>query len=124
MTGAGREQQAGALPADGRRRAWRNAQATPHARWNGTPIAEAQVASLVDAEVTPRSPDGLTILTAHGQRRNSAGRIVMLPSRLMLVRHRADEGFETRIEAVRTAYKERFDQDSVMRIDGVSCVFF
>ena len=31
---------------------------------------------------------------------------------------------EARIEAIRAAYKTRFRQESVMRVDGVSCVSF
>ena len=36
----------------------------------------------------------------------------------------ADGTSDADIEAIRSAYKQRFDQESVLRIDSVSCVSF
>jgi hypothetical protein len=33
-------------------------------------------------------------------------------------------GADARIEAIRSAYRQNFDQESVMRVDGLSCVSF
>jgi hypothetical protein len=41
-----------------------------------TPIGEEEWAAFVAAEITPRFPDGLTILTGYGQWRDATGTIV------------------------------------------------
>jgi hypothetical protein len=38
--------------------------------------------------------------------------------------YRRDADSETGIEAIRQAYKAQFQQESVLRVDGVSCVSF
>jgi hypothetical protein len=49
-----------------------------------TPISEEEWAAFVAAEITPRFPDGLTILTGYGQWRDATGTIVKETSRLLL----------------------------------------
>src|SRR5690606_41197674 len=40
-------------------------------RPGGAPVTEAEWAAFLDEKVTPRFPDGLTVLTGNGQWRNS-----------------------------------------------------
>ena len=91
---------------------------------SGGEVSEEEWRSFVATEVTPRFPDGLTILTAYGQWRGRSGEIAKEPSRMLMIWHRRDVGSETEIEAIRQAYKTRFGQESVMRVDSVSCVSF
>jgi hypothetical protein len=44
-------------------------------RHGGEPINDQEWQGFVDQEVTPRFPDGLTVVQAYGQWRNQAGRI-------------------------------------------------
>lgn len=94
------------------------------ARKGGGQVSEAEWQAFLDTEVTPRFPDGLTVLAGQGQWRGSAGTITKEPSKVLLIWYRRGADIEGRIEAVRDAYKARFGQDSVMRVDGVSCVSF
>ena len=49
----------------------------------------------------------------------------METSRLLLIWYAPQAGADARIEAIRTAYKTRFGQDSVLRADGApECVTF
>jgi len=91
---------------------------------DGTEIGESEWRAFLDAEVTPRFPDGLTVLTGYGQWRNSAGVVAKETSKMLVIWHRPAADSEARIEAIRSAYKARFGQASVMRVDGVSCVSF
>jgi hypothetical protein len=107
--------------------------ATPYARLellfglgrkDGTEIGEADWRAFLDSEVTPRFPDGLTVLNGYGQWRNGAGAIAREKSVMLVIWHRRTADSEARIEAIRAAYKARFGQESVLRVDGVSCVSF
>jgi Protein of unknown function (DUF3574) len=92
-------------------------------RPDGAAVGEVEWQAFVDAEVTPRFPDGLTVLTGYGQWRNAHG-IRKEGSRVLLIWHAPAADSEAKIEAVRDAYKARFGQHSVMRVDGLSCVTF
>jgi hypothetical protein len=94
------------------------------ARRQGTPISDEEWASFLDAEITPRFPDGLTVLSGVGQWRDRNGQIVKEQSILLVIWHKPTDRTDADIEAIRAAYKQRFDQESVMRVEGVSCVWF
>ncbi|KAB2847959.1 MAG: DUF3574 domain-containing protein [Hyphomicrobiaceae bacterium] len=90
-------------------------------RPHGPVITDAEWQAFLDAEVTPRFPDGFTVLSGYGQYRDSAGRIVQEGARMLVVWHApADRNGD--IEAIREAYKARFTQESVLRADGSNCV--
>ena len=93
-------------------------------RKGGGEIGEAEWRAFLDAEVTPRFPDGLTVLGGYGQWRNPAGEIAKEGSKVLVVWYKAVPGSEAKIEAIRAAYKARFGQESVLRVDGSSCVSF
>ena len=91
---------------------------------DGGTISDADWADFLDAEVTPRFPAGLTVLSAYGQWRGDTGPLTKEASRVLLVWYAPEPDSSHKIEAIRTAYRERFSQDSVMRVDGRSCVSF
>jgi hypothetical protein len=93
------------------------------ARAHGDPLGEDEWQSFLDSDVTPRFPDGFTVLNALGQWRGEGG-LTREQSRILVVWHDRSPARDADIEAIRTAYKARFDQESVLRIDGVSCVSF
>ena len=86
-------------------------------RPDGGAVGEVEWQAFVDAEVTPRFPDGLTVLTGYGQWRKTHG-LRKEGSRVLLIWHAPAADSEAKIEAIRDAYKARFGQDSVMRVDG------
>ena len=96
--------------------------------WHSAPQRAAhqrrRVAAFVDAEVTPRFPDGLTVLRGPGQWRDRDGVVSREQSHILVIWHEPTGRYETDIEAIRAAYTSRFDQESVMRVEGQSCVSF
>ena len=92
---------------------------------DGTAVTEAEFQHFVDTEVTPRFPDGLTVLTGYGQFRNSAGVIIKERSmELILLFPPQMREADRKIEAIRTAYKLAFQQESVLRVDSLAAVSF
>lgn len=87
-------------------------------------VSEADFARFVDEELTPRFPDGLTVLDAAGQWRSSAGPIVREPSKVVILALPGRTGGEDRIEAVRAAYVRRFSQEAVMVVVQPACLGF
>jgi hypothetical protein len=87
----------------------------------------------VDAEITPRFPDGLTVYDARGQWRNpQTGTISRERSKVVMIAMPPDAGNEakneakneTRLQEIIAAYKTRFKQQSVGLIIRPSCVSF
>ena len=94
-------------------------------RKDGSEVSEAEWRTFLNNEVTPRFPDGLTVLPGYGQWRSGAtGTLARESERVLLIWYKPDINSDAHIEAIRTAYKTRFGQDSVMRVDGLSCVSF
>ncbi|MDO9223887.1 MAG: DUF3574 domain-containing protein [Caulobacter sp.] len=90
----------------------------------GAGVSDADWRAFVDAEVTPRFPDGLTVADAAGQWRGVNGAIVAEPSKVLLLVLKGEPDERTRIDAIRAAYKARFSQESVLLIERPACVGF
>ncbi|MCX8959135.1 DUF3574 domain-containing protein [Erwinia psidii] len=93
-------------------------------RSHGTNISAAEWQSFVDGDVTPRFKDGLTVFDARGQWLGQDGKVAREPSKALLLIHADTPQNEQNIEALRTRYKQRFQQESVMRVDQPTCVAF
>jgi hypothetical protein len=75
--------------------------------------------------VTPRFPDGLTLLTGYGQFRNSAGVINKERSHLLILFYPPQMRDASKlIQELRETYKAMFQQESVLRTDGNSFISF
>jgi len=88
-------------------------------------VSEAQWSDFLKREVTPRFPDGLTLLRASGQWRDpDTGRIAHEQS--FVVRIIAAEAPETleRLKEIGSAYKQRFHQQSVGLTLSTTCASF
>lgn len=91
----------------------------------GGEVGAADWQAFVDAEVTPRFPQGLTVLSAQGQWRGADGAIAREASRvLVLLLPDDDAGASARIDALRTRYRERFRQEAVGRACTAARVAF
>ena len=88
-------------------------------------VTETQWARFVAAEITPRFPDGLTIVNAAGQWRDQkTKRIVREPSKLVTIITAADTDAQEKIDTIAAAYKRQFRQDSVGVVIRPGCVSF
>jgi len=90
----------------------------------GGEVTEAEFKQFLDGVVTPCFPDGLTLLTGKGQFRESGGEIVQETSFVLVLLYPlgARDESDTKIEAIRTLYKEHFAQQSVLRVDDPRAV--
>lgn len=93
-------------------------------RPDGSLVSEPEWIEFLETEVIPRFPAGLTVLSGLGHWQSAAGDFTREPSKVLLIWHEPNDGAEARIEAIRLAYKRRFDQESVMRVESTSCVSF
>lgn len=91
---------------------------------DGTPIPQSAWQAFLDREVTPRFPAGLTAYDAYGQWQGPGGAIEKSPARVLVIWYNKSQDETARIDAVREAYKARFQQLSVMRVDSAGCVSF
>jgi hypothetical protein len=87
-------------------------------------VSDADFARFVDEELTPRFPDGLTVLDAAGQWRSNAGPIVREPSKVVILALPGRTGGEDKLDAVRQAYKTRFAQEAVLMTTQPTCLGF
>ena len=75
--------------------------------------------------VTPRFPDGLTVLDGDGQWRGSDGRIQKEASKLLIIlAPNDDDEAEKLIDQISNEYKSRFEQESVLKTISKICVTF
>lgn len=93
-------------------------------RKGGGEIGEEEWRAFLEREVTPRFPDGLTVLNGYGQWRNTSGVLAKETSRVLLIWAKPAPANSRSLEEIRAAWKSRFQQESVLRADGTSCVSF
>ena len=75
-------------------------------------------------EITPRFPDGLTVLDAAGQWQDGSGAIVRERTKLLLVLAEPGAAAMRRTDEIAAAYKRAFGQSSVLRVVTPACVSF
>jgi hypothetical protein len=82
-------------------------------------VSDIEFKQFLDEVVTPRFPDGLTVLKGFGQFRESDGAIVQESSfvLILLYPHETLRDSSAKIEEIRVLYKKRFEQQSVLRVD-------
>jgi hypothetical protein len=88
-------------------------------------VSEGLWSEFVASEITPRFPEGLTIDDALGQWRDKErNMIVQEPSKEVRVIVPADAEVKEKIDAIVTAYKQRFQQQAVGVVIRLACVSF
>jgi hypothetical protein len=84
-------------------------------------VSDADFARFLNEDVTPRFPDGLTVLDAAGQWRGDAGRVERERSKVLVLVVPDDAATRQRLAEVADAYKRRFRQESVLTLTRGSC---
>jgi glutamate formiminotransferase len=82
-------------------------------------VGDAEWEKFLADEVTPRFPDGFTILKGVGQYREKSGKIISEPSQVLIFLYTKVTKKESRlkIDEIRAAYVKQFSQESVLRMD-------
>lgn len=88
-------------------------------------VSEEAFREFTAREITPRFPDGLTIIDADGQWRAHPGSaIIREPSKLVMISFHDDPQRRVSINEISDAYKRAFRQQSVLSIVRTACVSF
>ena len=88
-------------------------------------VTEARFAQFLAEEITPRFPDGLTVLDGAGQYRDEKSKVITRErSKVVMIAVTEDAGLQGKIDAIVAAYKQRFRQQSVGVMIRPACVSF
>lgn len=86
---------------------------------DGTKVSDEDWEKFLDEVVTPKFPQGLTVIDSKGQWRNDAGEVIKESSKVLILLYptKFRKSSSRKIEEIRQAYKKMFNQQSVMRVD-------
>jgi|SRR4028118_384285 Protein of unknown function (DUF3574). len=82
----------------------------------GEIVSDAEWQQFLDAEVTPRFPDGLTVVDAYGQYLNSARILTIEKTKILILIYKETPEKNQAIKAIIDSYKRKFNQESVLRV--------
>jgi hypothetical protein len=85
----------------------------------GGAVTDERFLGFLDAEVTPRFPEGLTLFKGHGRFTGENGVLVKEEPFVVILLHPFEQfkASDRKIEAIREAYKRQFQQEAVLRVD-------
>lgn len=91
----------------------------------GGPVSEREWQTFVAGEIAPRFPEGFSVLDGAGFWRDAATKKTISEKSKVVVRvHAEGAASDAAIGAIVDAYKIRFQQDAVMRVDRPVCTQF
>ncbi|WP_024278189.1 DUF3574 domain-containing protein [Xanthobacter sp. 126] len=86
---------------------------------DGSGVSEQEWEGFLASEVTPRFPDGLTVVAAYGQVKGEAhgtAQVVREGMRLVLIYHPDTPEAAAKLAEIRKVYSERFHQWGVLQV--------
>jgi len=90
----------------------------------GTPageVSEAEWALFLSNEITPRFPDGLSVLNVVGQHRNPSGNIDREQSKLVTILVFDPPAHMPKVKAITDTYKQRYSQHALLHTERTVC---
>lgn len=88
-------------------------------------VSEAAWREFLDKEVTPRFPDGLSVLDVYGQwQSKGANAPERIRSKLLVIDYKDSEENRAKIDAIRSAWKLKTGDQSVLRVTEPADVSF
>lgn len=91
----------------------------------GQGVSEASWRQFLDREVTPRFPDGLSVLDVYGQwQGRQEAQPERLHAKLLVIDYPDTPANRGKIEAIRAAWKQRTGDQSVLRVTQPADVSF
>ncbi|MES1990682.1 MAG: DUF3574 domain-containing protein [Pseudomonadota bacterium] len=86
-------------------------------RPDGGQVEEAQWRDFLARDVTPRFPEGLTVIDGYGQWRDARVAPITERTKLVIIVHPASEDAARSLREIKAIYVKRFNQISVMQTD-------
>jgi hypothetical protein len=90
-------------------------------RPDGGEVSDAEWEDFLATEVTPRFPDGLSVMDVKGQYRGSSGRAVSERSKRLHVVVFDSPTHAAKLAEIIDLYRQRFRQESVLRTERSLC---
>lgn len=87
----------------------------------GREVSEAEWASFLKDEVTPRFPDGLSVLDVAGQAREPNGRIARERTKLLVIVVFDAPAHQPKVQAIIDTYSRRYGQHGVFHVEHPVC---
>ena len=88
-------------------------------------VSEEDWAAFLTDTITPRFPDGLSVIDVAGQGANADGTLERERTKMLLVLvPPSDETALSRMNEIGAEYKQRFTQNAVLRVIAPACVAF
>jgi hypothetical protein len=88
-------------------------------------VSEAEWSNFLDREVTPRFPNGLSVFEVYGQwQRKDRTSPERLRSKCLIIDYPDTAENRAKVEAIRTAWKQRTGDQSVLRVTEPADVSF
>ncbi len=93
-------------------------------RPSGATVSELEWKQFLDDVVTPRFPAGLTVVSAVGQWKGASGLVEQEQSEIVTILHQGDKTARQKILELTVEYKNRFNQEAVLRERISTCTHF
>jgi predicted phage tail protein len=93
-------------------------------RPGGGVVSESEWQGFLDQVVTPRFPDGLTVVHAEGQWKGRSGAVERERAEVLTLLHGGTEETRNAVSEVVGEYKRRFGQEAVLRERLAACASF
>lgn len=82
----------------------------------GLTVSEVEWQLFLNRVITPRVPEGLTVMDAYGQYLNQDGNLTREKTKLVILIYKNSPTKNSQIEEVIASYKQAFQQESVLRV--------
>ena len=95
-------------------------------RPDGGVVSDVEWRGYLDSVVTPRFPDGLTVVEAHGQwrGRGRGGTVEREQAKVLTLFHPDDAVSRRAVDELAAEYKRKFGQEAVLRERVAACARF
>jgi len=85
-------------------------------------VSEAEFRRFLNREISPRFPDGLTVVNANGRWTPQASSTIGDRPKLVMIVLRGGSDDQAKLQAIRTAYQTQYHQESVLLPTGPECI--
>lgn len=90
----------------------------------GKTVSEVEWQLFLNRVITPRLPDGLTVMDVYGQYLDSYGKLTREKTKLVILIYENSQIQNQKIEEIIASYKKTFQQESVLRVTSSVKVSF
>ncbi|PMB21434.1 hypothetical protein CEN40_25615 [Fischerella thermalis CCMEE 5205] len=90
----------------------------------GKTVSEVEWQLFLNRVITPRLPDGLTVMDVYGQYLDSYGKLTREKTKLVILIYENSQTKNQKIEEIIASYKKTFQQESVLRVTSSVKVSF